>query len=324
MRRREFLGALGGAALTCPRVAGAQQPGRPVIGYLRSTSINDFAHLTTGFRQGLKEAGFVEGENVVIEYRSAEDRTDRLPVLAAELASRRVSAIVANTRAILAAKAATATIPIVFTTGSDPVNAGFVANLNRPGGNVTGVVFLATVLGAKRLELLRQLVPKATTIAALVNTGTVGSSERRDLVAAAQAMGLKLIDADVNSDPEIEAAFATFVQGGAGALMVGSGAFLSSKRLRIVALAARHALPATYPWREAVEGGGLMSYGPSQVDAHRQAGIYVGRILKGEKAGDLPVVQSSKFEFVINLKTAKALGLEFHPQMLATADEAIE
>jgi putative ABC transport system substrate-binding protein len=273
----------------------------------------------------LKEAGFVEGQNVAIEFRSAEDHADRLPALVADLIRQPVAVIVGNGVPALAAKAATMTVPIVFLTGSDPVKDGMVASLNRPGGNVTGVVFFNSVVGAKRLELLRQLVPKARTIGLLVNPNSPNTkAERSDVQAAALAIGQQLIVAEANSDRDIEAAFATLVERGAGALLVGSGAFLNSLRERLVALAARHGLPASYTWREAVVAGGLMSYGASITDAYRQAGIYAGRILKGDKPADMPVIQSTKFEFVINLKTAKALGLEFHPQLLATADEVIE
>jgi putative ABC transport system substrate-binding protein len=248
-----------------------------------------------------------------------------LPALVADLLGRPVSVIVADNISALVAKAATKTIPIVFAGGGDPVQEGLVASLNRPGGNVTGVNFFAGVLGPKRLELLLQLVPKATTIAVLVNPNTIETeAERRDLQAAAQAIGRQLIILDVDSDRDIELAFATFAQRGASALLTGAGAFFNSKRGLLVALAARHGLPAMYAIRETVVAGGLMSYGPSITDAYRQVGIYTGRILKGEKPADLPVVQSSKFEFVINLKTAKTLGLEFHPQLLATADEVIE
>ena len=328
MKRRAFIAVFAGAAaapLVGSRTARAQQPAPPVVGFLRSTSLAQSTHLVTAFRQGLKEAGFVEGQNVAIEFHSAESQLDRLPALVAELIRRPVAVIVGNVAPALAAKAATTTVPIVFVTGSDPVQDGLVASLNRPGGNVTGVSFFSGVLGAKRLELLRQLVPRATTIAMLVNPNISNTeADRREVQTAAQAIGQQLVILDVSSVRDIETAFAAFVQRRVGALLVGAGAFLNSNRERIVALAARHALPASYAQREAVLAGGLMSYGSSITDAYRQAGIYAGRILKGEKPGDLPVMRSTKFEFVLNLKTAKSLGLTVPPTLLALADEVIE
>lgn len=324
-RRREFIFTLGGAVAAWPLAARAQQSAMPVIGFLRSAPLADAAHLVTPFHQGLKEAGFVEGQNIAIEYRSAEDHLDRLPALVAELIRRPVVVIVGNTDSALAAKAATKTVPIVFATGGDPVTDGLVASLNRPGGNVTGVSFLVAMMGSKRLDLLRQLVPNAMTIAMLVNPNTPNTeADRREVQAAAQAVGQQLLFLDVSSERDIETAFATLVQRGAGALQAGGGAFLNSHRERIVALAARHAVPAIYPLREFVAAGGLMSYGPSITDVYRQVGIYTGRILKGEKPADLPVVQPTKFELVINLRTARALSLEIPGKLLALADEVIE
>ena len=325
MRRREFITALGGAATVWPLAVRAQQPAVPVVGFLRSSSLADSRDLVTAFREGLRETGFVEGQNVAIEYRYADNQLDRLPVLVAELLRRPVAMIVGNTPSALAAKAATTTVPIVFAAGGDPVVLGLVTSLNRPGGNVTGVTFLAGVLGAKRLELLRQLVPNATAIGVLVNPNNQDTeAERKDVQTAAQAIGQQLIIFDISSDRDIETAFAAFVQRGAGALLVGTGGFLNSNRERIAAVANRHALPASYSQREGVVAGGLMSYGPSISDAYRQAGIYSGRILNGEKPADLPVIRSTKFELVLNLKTAKALGLEVAPSLLARAHEVIE
>jgi ABC-type uncharacterized transport system substrate-binding protein len=325
MKRRAFITLLGSAA-AWPLAARAQQPAMPVIGFLRSTSLGDAAHMVAAFGQGLNEAGFIEGQNVAIEYRSAEGQADRLPVLVADLVRRQGALIVGNTLSAHAAKAATTTVPIVFVTGGDPVKDGLVASLSRPGGNVTGVSFLNSVLGAKRLELLHQLVPKATLIAVMgenpISPDT--EAEQRDLLVAAQTIGQQLIVLDVSSDLEIETAFTMLVQRGAGALHVGTGAFMYSHRELIVTLAARHRIPAIYNWREAVAAGGLMSYAPSITDAYRQAGIYAGRILKGEKPGDLPVMLPTKFEFVVNVKTAKALGLEIPDKLLALADEVIE
>jgi putative tryptophan/tyrosine transport system substrate-binding protein len=323
--RRKFLATLGGAA-AWPLAARAQQPAMPVVGFLRSGTLTDVPHnRMTAFREGLKEAGFVEGQNVAIEYRSDEDQTDRLPLLVADLLRRQVAVIVGNTPAALAAKAATTTVPIVFVTGGDPVRYGLVTSLNRPGGNVTGISFISAELGSKQLGLLRELRPGAAHIAVLVDPKWP-LTERfvSELRAAALAVGQQLIVLDVSSDREIETAFTTLVQRGAGALHVGIGAFMGSQRERIVALAARHGIPAIYTWREAVADGGLMSYAPSIADAYRQAGIYAGRILKGEKPGDLPVMLPTKFEFVINLKTAKTLGLEVPDRLLIAADEVIE
>jgi putative ABC transport system substrate-binding protein len=297
----------------------------PVIGFLRSTSLAVSTPMVMGFRQGLTAAGFTEGQNVAIEYRYADNQLDRLPGLVAELIRLPVAVIVANIIAALAAKAATATVPIVFATGSDPVVDGLVPSLNRPGGNVTGVSFVSGLLGAKRLEMLRQLVPTAAPIAMLVEIDTLEARvERRDVELAAQALGQQLIIAPVRSEGELDGAFTSIVERGAKALLVGSGPLLTSNRGRIVALATRHAIPAIYGLREFVEAGGLMSYGASVVEAYRQVGIYAGRVLKGEKPADLPVVQSSKFELVINLKAARALGLSMPPTLLATADEVIE
>jgi putative tryptophan/tyrosine transport system substrate-binding protein len=297
----------------------------PVIGFLRSTSVADSTNFVTAFRQGLTEAGYVEGQNVAIEYRYAENDQDRLPALVADLIRRPVAVIVANIIAAVLAKAATTTVPIVFVTGSDPVQEGIVTSFNRPGGNVTGVFFFAGELGTKRLELFSQLVPKARTIAVLVNPDSRETeAERKDLDAAANAIGQQLLFLEVGSDRDIEAAFGTLTQREAGALLVGTGPFLASHRKQLVALAAQHAIPAFYSLREYVAAGGLMSYGTSITDAYRQAGMYTGRILNGEKPGDLPVVRSTKFEFVINLKTAKALGLTVPPSLLALADEVIE
>ena len=325
MRRRDFIKVVAGSAVAWPLAARAQQPATPIVGFLRSTPGAPFQNLVVAFGQGLKEAGFVEGQNVAIEYRYADNQIDRLPVLVADLIRLPVAVIVVNSGAAFAAKAATTTIPIVLAAGDDPVKDGLIASLNRPGGNITGVSWLGALAGAKRLELLRRVVPKATTIAMLVDPNAPEAEpERKDVQAAAQAIGLQLITFDVSSDRDIETAFATLVKGGAGALLVGAGAYFNSKRESIAALAARYGIPTMYLQREAVVAGGLMSYGPSQSNAYHEAGIYVGRILKGEKPADLPVMLGTKFEFVINLKTAKALGITIPETLLATADEVIQ
>jgi putative ABC transport system substrate-binding protein len=296
----------------------------PVIGFLRSTSLTDATHLVTAFREGLRDRGFIEGQNVLVEYRSGEDDPTRLATLATQFAHMPVDVIVGNIVAAVAAKGATSTVPIVFATGSDPVKDGLVSNLNKPGGNITGVTFFAGLLGEKLLEMLRQIVPTATTIGVLVGPESSDTIvERRDVEMAAQAAHQKLIISGVGNVSDIEAAFATFADGAVGALFTGSGAFLHSQRERIAALAASHRLPAIYGIREFAEAGGLISYGGSIIDAYRQVGIYAGRILRGEKAANLPIMRSTKLEFIINLKAAKALGLTIPPSLLARADEVI-
>jgi ABC-type uncharacterized transport system substrate-binding protein len=322
MTRREFIALLGGAT-AWPLRAHAQQPAIPVVGFLRSGTITD--DRVTAFRHGLQETGFIEGQNVAIEYRSDEGQTDRLPLLVADLLRRQVALIVGNTASALAAKPATTTVPIVFLTGGDPVRDGLVASLNRPGGNATGISFVSAEVGAKQLGLLRELQPGVARIAVVVDPKwPITEPFVSQVRAAASAMGQQIDVLYVSSGREIETAFTTLVQRGAGALHVGIGGFMVSQRERIVALAARHRIPAIYPWREAVADGGLMSYGTSVNDAYRQGGVYAGRILKGEKPGDLPVMLPTKFELVINVTTAKALGLEIPDRLLALADEVVE
>jgi putative ABC transport system substrate-binding protein len=324
MRRRAFISLIGGAA-AWPVAARAQQPAMPVVGLLRNTPSESFEHIVAALRRGLAEAGFVEGRTVVIEQRWAEGRDDRLPALLADLVNRKAAVIVANTNGALAAKATATTTPVVFATGSDPIRDGLVVSLNRPGANFTGVTFISSDLGTKRLELLRQLVPRATIIAVLLGPDVPETvAERADVEKAAQGFGQQLVVAQATSLGEIATAFTAFVERGAGALFVGTGAFTNSHREAIVALAAHRALPAIYSLREFISVGGLMSYGTSITDAYRQAGLYAARILKGEKPADLPVMQSTKFEFMLNLKTARALGLEVPDRLLALADEVIE
>ncbi len=328
MRRREFITLLGGAAAAWPIAPRAQQAGMPVIGLLHPTSLEAFFDRLRGFRQGLKDIGYVEGENVTIEYRWAEGQYDRLPELAAELVRRRVAVIVATggPPAAFAAKAATTTIPIVFLVGDDPVKLGLVASLARPGGNVTGINFFAVELAAKRLELLRELVPGVTRIAVLVNPASaeVTESTLRDVETAARAIAPQMQIFNVTSSREIDAAFATLVRERVDTVFVSSGSFFTDRRVQLVLLATRHAIPAIYPFRDFAEAGGLMSYGASLTDAYRQVGVYVGRILKGAKPADLPVAQSTKFELVINAQAARVLGLTIPPTLLARADEVIE
>jgi putative ABC transport system substrate-binding protein len=327
MRRRDFISLVGGSAVAWPLAARAQHGAMPVVGFLHHASPAAGAGLSAAFRQGLKEAGFVEGQNVQIEYRWAEEHLDRLPELAADLARRQVAVILANTLTMLTAKAATAMIPIVFVSADDPVALGLVASFNRPGGNATGVYFLIADLEGKRIELLHELVPNAGKIALLVDPNLPSAeSQSRQMQEAARSLGLNplVLKAGSAAEGDIDAAFATLARERADTLAVAATGFFFFHREQLVALAARHRLPAVYPWRDAVTAGGLMSYGASPFDAYRQAGIYVGHILKGEKPAELPVQQSVKVDLVINLKTAKALGLTFPLTLLGRADEVIE
>src|SRR5262245_38107032 len=324
--RRELLAALGGAVAAWPLAAQAQQPAMPVIGFLHSVSPDTLAHRLRGFRQGLKEAGFVEGENVAIEQRWAENQMDRLPALAADLVRRRVSVIAAiGPAAAFAAKAANTTIPIVFGVPDDPVRQGLVSNLARPGGNLTGINFFTAELTAKRLGLLRELLPAANRVAVLVNpTSPDAETTLRDVEPAARAMGLQIRVLHASTSREINEAFATFVREQPDALFVAADPFFQTRRVQLVALAARHAVPAAYSTRDYAEASGLMSYGTDVTEAWRQVGVYTGRILKGAKPADLPVVQSSKFELVINAETARMLGISVPDKLLVAADEVIE
>jgi len=325
LKRREFITLLGGAAAAWPLAARGQQGAMPVIGFLDPTSPDTFAHRLLGFRQGLKETGYVEGENVAIAYRFAENQIDRLPDLAGDLVRRQVAVIVTLANGALAAKAATTTTPIVFSVAEDPVKVGLVASLARPGGNLTGINFLSAELAAKRLELVRELVPAAIRISMLVNpTGPNSESTLRDAQSAARAIGLEIQVLNASTSREINMAFATFIQERPDALFIDIDPFFTSRRIQLVHLASHHRMPTTYPGRQFAEVGGLMSYGSDLTDAWRQVGVYTGRILKGAKSADLPVVQATKFELVINAETARTLGLDLPPQLLARADEVIE
>jgi putative ABC transport system substrate-binding protein len=327
MKRREFITLLGGVAAAWPFAARAQELAMPVIGFLDPRSPGTMEDYLRAFRQGLKDTGYVEGENVTIVYRFAEGQFDRVPELAAELVRRRVSVIASSAIAsAFAAQAATTTMPIVFIVAEDPVKRGLVVSLARPAGNLTGINFLTNELVAKRLELLRELVPAATRLAVLINPANATSTETmlRDLEPAARAMGLRIQILNASTGPEINAAFATFVRERPDALFVNLDPLFTSRRVQLATLATRLAVPMTSGNRQITEAGGLMSYGASVTDAYRQTGVYSGRILKGVKPADLPVVQASKFELVINLPTARALGLEVPPMLLARADEVIE
>jgi putative tryptophan/tyrosine transport system substrate-binding protein len=323
LKRREFIAFLGGAA-AWPLAAQAQQPAVPVVGFLNSASPDVFADRLRAFHQGLKDTGFVEGENVAIAYRWAENQFDRLPELAAELVRQQVKVIAVNLVAALPAKAATASIPIVFVTNEDPVRAGLVASLARPGGNLTGINVISGELSAKRLELLRELVPSVARVAVLVDpAGRTTETTLRDVEPAARGMGVKINVLNASTSREIDAAFATFVDRRPDALFVAE-LFFTSRRVQLATSAARHGIPMTCATREITEVGGLMSYGSNLVDAYRQVGVYVGRILRGTGPSELPVIQSSKFELVINAQTARILGLEVPPMLLARADDVIE
>jgi len=325
MRRREFITLIGGSAVAWPLGAGAQQPAMPVIGFLNSASPDGYAPMVAGFRQGLKETGYVEGQNLAIEYRWAGGQYDRVPTMALELVGRQVAVIVANTPGVLAVKAAITTIPIVFTTASDPVQVGLVASMSRPGGNVTGVTQLNVEVMPKLLELAHELVSTATSIAVLVNpTNPNTETQLRDLQAAARILGVQLHVLSASTERDLDAAFATLVQLRAGALVINTDAFFLSQSKQLAALTFRHAVRAIFQDRAFVAAGGLMSYGSSLPDSYRLAGTYAGRILKGKKPADLPVQQATKVELIINMKTAKTLGLTFPLTLLGRADEVIE
>jgi putative ABC transport system substrate-binding protein len=324
--RRELIAALGSAA-TWPLTARAQQTAMPVVGFLHSATADAYAAATAAFRKSLNEAGYFEGQSVAIEYRWAMGQLERLPGLATDLVRREVSVMFAGggSDTCLAAKAATSKIPIVFANGIDPVESGLVASLSRPGGNVTGITFLNNTLGPKEIEALHELVPKVGIVAVLLNPKlSTAASQLKDMQAASKALGLQIRIFHASTEREIDGVFASVNEAGIGGFVIGANAFFFSRRDQLVALARRYSVPTVYPWREAVADGGLMSYGASSTDAYRFAGLYTGRILKGDKPADLPVQQSTRTEFSINLKTAKALGLAFPITLLGRADEVIE
>jgi ABC-type uncharacterized transport system substrate-binding protein len=326
MKRREFITLLGAGAAAWPLAARAQQQAMPVIGFITGGSLAALHQQVAGFREGIKETGYVEGQNVTVELHSVEGQLDRFPSLVSDLVRRPVTVLaVTSSTGARAAKQATSTIPIVFSIGEDPVATGIVDSLNRPGGNITGVYQFTAGLEAKRLGLLHEMVPKVTTMAVLVNPNFPASeTQLRDVQEAAPRLGVQLIVVRANVESDFDAAFATLVQHHAGALLVCASPFFNTRRQQLVVLAARHAVPAIYEWRDFAVAGGLMSYGTNLTEAYRQAGVYAGRILKGAKPADLPVVQSTKFEFVINLNTAKALGIDVPPGLSSMADEIIE
>jgi putative tryptophan/tyrosine transport system substrate-binding protein len=326
MDRRAFIRTTAGGLLVVPLVARAQPPAMPVVGFLNSRAAGDDPHLLAAFRQGLKEVGYVEGQNVAIEYRFAESQDDRLPALAADLVRRHVAVIAANGLAAQAAKAATATIPIVFTAGFDPVEVGLVASMSRPGGNITGVSILDVELGPKRLELLHAFVPRATIIAVLVNPADPARAESiaRNMQAAARNLGLQLHVVRASADRDFDTVFASLIQLRAGGLVIGGDPFFNSRSEQLGTLTLRHAVPTIYQFRAFVAAGGLASYGGNLTDSYRLAGVYTGRILNGEKPGGLPIQRATKVELVINLQTAKALGLTIPQSLLARADEVIQ
>jgi putative ABC transport system substrate-binding protein len=326
MRRREFITILGGAVAVSPFIAHAQQPAVPVVGFLSPSRSAALRQQIAALKEGLKQSGYIEGQSVTFELRFGDGQFDRLPALASDLVRRQPSVIVVSTSAgVRAAKQTSATIPIVFSMGEDPVKLGFVASLNRPGGNITGIYQFTAGLEAKRLGLLHEMIPNAKVIVVLVNPNySAAEAQLRDVQEAATRLSLQIIVLRANAERDLEPAFAALVQQKAGALLVCGSPFFNSRREQLAVLAARHAMPAIYEWRDYAAAGGLMSYGTDLADAYRQAGVYAGRILKGEKPADLPVIQVAKFEFVINLSTAKTLGIEVPPTLAARADEIIE